>query len=330
MGVLGNRQGRRARGRGQVLPDGQGPADITTLYAVGIGDGYPETQFAELIDAGDLARLPLGAPTNTVDGAPAADLGHGPEDSRTTAVRRLQQRLHGAFNSDADLTTALAGAGTMLPPIPRTDQIAELDRMLVGALGPALWGHHLRDVWGFGPEAEKVGDWAQQNLRPEGPLSPIRIAEQPYGLLPVSAMSRWNVAADEVGSDCEPRMLESLRRMRTMAAEAADQAGNAVGADTERLLELIGQEGISQHYAYRLFLPAAMWQSLYTGTTGVAADDFEARRKCDDEPGVRPVPDQAGPQLSRLGRPGRPEPTAGAAQPIPRPVLPAQRRFPGP
>jgi hypothetical protein len=258
-----------------VLPDGFGPADITALYAVGVGDDYPFDHFAELIDSGELGRLPLGVPTNTVDGQPAASLGQDPDDWRITAVRRLQEQRHGPQNNDSDLGTALAGAGSALPPVPRTDQIPELDRALVGALGPALWGHYLRDVRGFGIEGETAGDWALHNLRPEGPLSPIRIAEQPYGLLPVSAMNRWNVSSDEDGAECEPRMLTSLLQMREIAAATADQAGNAVGADTARLLELIGQEGISSSYAYRLFFPAALWESIYTGTTGVSAATFE-------------------------------------------------------
>lgn len=259
-----------------ALPGGLGPADITTLYAVGVGDEYPADHFAELIDAGELARLPLGVPTNTVDGQPAANIGQDLDDWRITAVRRLQEQLHGPQSSDADLAAALSGGGALLPAVPRTDQIPELDRALVGSLGPALWGHYLRDVWGFGPGGESVGDWALHYLRPEGPLSPIRIAEQPYGLLPVSAMDQWNVSADEDGSECEPRMLESLLQMRKIASDSADHAGNAVGADTERLLELIGQEGISSSYAYRLFLPAPLWESIYTATTGVATAEFEA------------------------------------------------------
>ena len=139
--------------------------------------------------------------------------------------------------------------------------------MLVRALWPALWGHHLRDVWGFGEEADRLAAWAGEQLRPEGPLPPVRIADQPYGLLPAAAMTRWRPDPEEGdAAACEERMLEPLLRLRAVAAAAARDRGTAVGADTERLLDLLGRDALTAGYAYRLFLPSELWSALYVAT----------------------------------------------------------------
>ena len=64
------------------LPDGRGPADIDVLYAVGLTRRTRPSTSAAQLDAGELAYLPLGAPTNAVDGAQAASLGHDAGDWR--------------------------------------------------------------------------------------------------------------------------------------------------------------------------------------------------------------------------------------------------------
>ena len=55
-----------------------GPADISVLYAIGVGDDDLSPLFAAHRDAGRLAITALGEATNTVTGAPAADLAADP------------------------------------------------------------------------------------------------------------------------------------------------------------------------------------------------------------------------------------------------------------
>src|SRR5439155_20756509 len=55
------------------------PEDIDVLYAIGLGDEDPASLFGAHRDAGLLATLAPGTPTNSVAGAPAADLGHDDE-----------------------------------------------------------------------------------------------------------------------------------------------------------------------------------------------------------------------------------------------------------
>jgi hypothetical protein len=247
------------------LPNGHSPDDIAALYVVGIGDASPEDHFAELVNAGEMSRVPLGAPTNTVDGAHAADLGADPQTWRAIARRRLHDDV-----SDPWVSLPLTGDFFRLGPIPGRgdfDGDAGLDRLLVQSAWPVLWGHHFRDLWAFGPDADRLGIWAVTNLSPHGPYPPIRISEQPYGLLPTSVMGRWSVD-DEAGAYCEPRMAEVLSRIRKVAATAATggsgaDSPTAAGASPDRLMELIGVDAVSHDYVYRPFFSAELWQQLY-------------------------------------------------------------------
>lgn len=254
-----------------TLPDGRGPMDIAVLYAVGLTSENPADHFRAQVNAGELATLPLGAPTNAVDGAQAASLGHGAADWRPVAARRMRAV------AARELGLALAGDAEALPAVPSADGLVDLDQVLVRALWPALWGHHLRDRWGFGDQSDRLAAWAADQLRPEGPLPPVRIADQPYGLLPTSRMTSWRPAAEEGDlAACEARMLPALLALRDASASAARARGTAVGADTDGLLELLGRDAVSAGYAYRLFLPAQLWAALYNATTGVEADRFDA------------------------------------------------------
>jgi hypothetical protein len=285
-------------GLGRIVPlDGRTPADIRVLYVVGVGDAAPAGHFRSQIDAGEMAALPLGAPTNALDAEQAASLGQDPEEWRGVA----QERMGGSARSAA-LTRLLAGPGSEdLPAMPVGEDLPELDAALVHALWPALWGHQLRDVWGCDEEEDRLAARARLYLRPEGALPPVRIDRQPYGLLPASALSEWRVANEEGPlADFERRMQPGLLRMRREWAAAARAAGTAVGADTARLLDLIAHDATSAGYASRTFLAAELWAALYqsTGAADPAAfmdwvrDAFAVvydlvGRAPEDPPGIR-------------------------------------------
>ncbi|MBJ6613917.1 hypothetical protein [Streptomyces sp. I4(2020)] len=229
------------------MPANRSPDELRTIYVIGIGEESPEGHARAQIEAGELAILPLGAPTNTVDGHQAASLGHDPELWRPIAQSRLR-----------------AGDSSDLPAFPRSSEPEDLDAALVRALWPALWGHQMRDLWGCTDEADLLAAWAGQYLRPEGPFPPLRISAQPYGLLPTAALRRWRITADEDAlATQEERLCESLLPMRAVWAQAARRAGTSVGASTERLLELIARDGVSAGYAHRPFMAVELWAALY-------------------------------------------------------------------
>lgn len=262
-----------------LLPAGMTPQNITALYVVGIGDETPDAHFKAQVDAGELSVLRLGAPTNTVRGAAAASLGQDPADWRKVAQARLRQRLDpqqpAAMDAGRGVQQHLSGAALpFFPGADLADETEESHRM-VRALWPALWGHWLRDLWQQGDDAYRAGFWAMEHLYPEGPLAPLRIGDQPYGLLPVTALGQWEttVSADaEVAAQrqLEVAMARELSELRSRWADAArgeirtndnDPSKRfprriVVGKSTEQFMDLLGQDALSQRYLSRQFTPA--------------------------------------------------------------------------
>jgi hypothetical protein len=264
-----------------LLPVGMTPQNITALYVVGIGDETPDAHFKAQVDAGELSVLHLGAPTNTVRGASAASLGQNGADWRQVAQARLQQRLNPQQPLPSGVGWAiqqhLTGAPGSLPFFHGANWVDETTRShrLVQALWPALWGHWLADLWQTGDDAHRAGWWACQHLYPEGPLMPLRIGDQPYGLLPVTALTQWQTDARPDAEGTAQRRVElamarelSDLRSRWAAAARGEISANSndpskrfpkrivVGKSTEQFMDLLGQDALSQRYIARKFAPA--------------------------------------------------------------------------
>lgn len=231
------------------------PDDIDVLYLVGLGDGDPAALFAAHRDAGVLGILRMGTPTNSVDGEPAADLARDPETWRQLFLGRTEQR------SSRLLDLALTGSSGALLPLPGagTDHTV-LDRALVMALWPALWGHALKDVWDLGDDAFDLGRWARDNLAPRGPVASLRIGDQPYGVLPVTALHGWVPGAGD--PPVEARLAAVALRLRAAWARAAEGVGTTTGATTQQLLDRLSATPSSDRYAWRWQLPLEVIQTL--------------------------------------------------------------------
>lgn len=218
--------------------------DIDVLYVIGLDGGEPAELFGDHRDAGRLGLIGAGTPTATVDGVPAA--GRVPDadawaEVRDTAPTDAQRRVSQALTGDADALGRLPGGD------------GADARPLVAALWPALWGHALRDVWGLGAGVDEAGAWAAELLAPEGPFPTLRIGAQPYGLLPVTALSAWKPAPGD--PQVERAIVPAVHRLREVWAAAADDAGNVEGADARRLLQLLGRSPVSPEYVHWRALP---------------------------------------------------------------------------
>lgn len=244
------------------------PADIDVLYAVGLGTNSPSALFAAHRDVGDLAVLQPGTPTNSVDGVPAADLGRDAESWLPLVPSPPPPQA-----ATTELGLSLTGADTLAPLRGGDVDTRPVNQDLVAALWPALWGHMLKDIWGFGAAAHDVALWACENMLPEGPLPPIRIGAQPYGLLPVTALRHWQPAAGD--PPLEAAILSSLVTAMDDWSAAGARSGSVVDATTEQLLETLGRRASSQRYAYRPFISLELVQMLgWALGPGVAAQDL--------------------------------------------------------
>jgi len=250
-----------------LLPPDMSPQTIAALYVVGLGDESPEAHFRAQIDAGELSVLRLGAPTNAVAGAPTANRGDDPADWRRVARERLRRRLLPAPGAlppvGSALQRRLLGPDGQLPFFAGADAFDEThdSYAMMMALWPALWGHWLRDLWQTGDDAYRAGVWMSENFFPEGPLPPLRIGDQPYGLLPVTSLHGWTVApavVPEVKAQraVELNMARALAELRDRWAEVAQARNSVVGKTTSEFMELLGRDALSRDYLVRSFLPS--------------------------------------------------------------------------
>ena len=235
---------------------GDNPNDIDALYVVGHGSNAPDRLFTAHRDAGRLRLLEPGTPTNTVDGRPAAGLA---ADAWLEALSRPtnqpEQLVSQALTGDPDRLGALPG---------RVRPVQVWTRRLAAGLWPALWGQPLADVAGLGPAAAPLAEWASANVEPLGPYSTLLIGDQPYGLLPVTSLATWRTAPGDPPIELAARGI--LRTLSAQWADAAQRRGNAEGASTERMLELLAQPPISPGYAIRRMWPMELWYLALLGT----------------------------------------------------------------
>ncbi len=274
-----------------LLPAGVTPQNVDALYVVGLGDEAPASHFKAQIDAGELSLLPLGVPTNVVptEGAdPDVDvLAHDVETWRIVARRRLRQRLGAEQTvvapSGRNVLRHLVGSEEeSLPFFPGGDAPDDTheSRRMVQALWPVLWGHWMTDIWQLGEDAYRVGRWMLDNFCPEGPLMPLRIGDQPYGLLPVTLPARWQSGATFTPEASAQAVLEAQMAAALSELRATWNAGKerrtVVGKSTQEFMHLLGEDALSGRYVQRHFAPAWALLAPYVGAFGLDGEQQQS------------------------------------------------------
>jgi hypothetical protein len=166
------------------------------------------------------------------------------------------------------VAAALAGADSALPSFPggALEDDCALSNEMVSALWPALWGHWLRDIWQLDNDAYYFGRWMQERFCPQGPLMPLRIGDQPYGLLPAIDLTNWR--PDSAADPDEASLFQLLEKAAPAMIEARDlithmQAanGNIVGKPTSEFVAALGRPSLSHAFALRWVAPPAAWMT---------------------------------------------------------------------
>lgn len=248
------------------------PADIDVLYVTGLGGDSPKRLLQIKRDSGELGVLEPGTPTNTVHGEPTADLLRDPE-----AWLELALAPDAGGTGAQAIGRALTGEPLVIGAVPGDDlDHASANRAMVQALWPVLFGHAFADLWAQGEAAHDLGLWAGHNLLPEGPLPPIRLGMQPYGLLPATSLRLWQ--PDPADPAVEEALRPDLLRLRGPFAAIAEQRGNVVDASTQRLLDLIAQTASSSGYQYRKFISLPLLYALIWAFGGHTSGEELNRR----------------------------------------------------
>ncbi len=245
------------------LPEGMDPNTLRVLYVLGIGDETPHEHFRAQVDAGELAILPINVATNAVHGQTSASLGREAAEWQNVARNRLLHRLDpeqaGLGMAGGKLQTHLGGSSTRLPFFPGANIRDETEdsHVMAVALWPALWGHWLHDLWQAGDDTFHVGLWSSFYFYPEGPLMPVRIGDQPYGLLPVTTLSEWVVdSPDPVQVHIQSTMASALTELLSRLARAVEPGRSIVGKSSRKFIELLAQDAVSKKYIVRNFIEA--------------------------------------------------------------------------
>ena len=239
-----------ATGVAGVVPAAALVGTVSALYITGLGDGDPAAHFGELAAEGRIGLLPPGQPTNSVDGAAAATL--ATDAGSWWAVLTGTPGL-----ADADVSSALTGDPQRLGNLPgggRSHRRPASD--LTTVLWPALWGFAASQAFDVA-QGSRPAVWAASAMFPEGAWPSVRIGPQPYGLMPVTAWSRWQAADGDPAP--ELRLATALVPLRARLAGRARARGTAIGTDTDGLLDLIADTPASGHFRYRLAWPLELW-----------------------------------------------------------------------
>ena len=255
--------GAEAVGLAGEITLGQARPHLEVLLCIGYDDdpstADPSVLFVTHADTGRVGTLPPLTPTTTLAGSPTTDLGTDP-------APWLQAARDGA-GTVAGLAGALTGHAVW-PGVPAPEQeLARAATLLTQALWPVLWQRTLKDVAAAGDEVWRLGEWAVRHLHTFGPYPVLRIGDLPYGVLPISDYDRWSRrepvvrlrAGDPVAEQIQ---LVGLPVLDTVLLAAALEQGTAVGADVDRLLEVLEHTPTSRGYGSRQLPPTLIYAAL--------------------------------------------------------------------
>lgn len=210
-----------------------------------------------------LTVLEQGTPTNNTENNPSAFASEDPGHERSAQWIFAAPRFQRDDGSDGDeLSKAL---GVSIDEFTRStgadgrEQITQ--RRMNRALWPATWGYYLEQMlFGVFPDADADASvrWGREHfvdhVRPGGPLPPVRIGKQPYGLLPVTSFIAWSPAP---GEQAEPvrdsGVANFLKRQRPFwlnASAIAPRMGRNNDPDKD-FVEVFTMDALSSFYTAR-------------------------------------------------------------------------------
>jgi hypothetical protein len=223
--------------------------EIEALFVVGVGDEEPLKVFGAHSDAGLLGLMEPGAPTNTVDGAPAASLG-----SEREWWDLVQSPLE---HRDRNISLALTGMPDELRFVgPMQTQHRTFAWSVLMGLWPALFGFAATDVWAL-RDTDAARLWAARALYPEGPYPTLRLGSQPYGLLPATSLGDWRAADGDPPAEAAIASANEAVLGRWVAA--AEARGPATGATIEGLLDRLSDTPTAGAYRHRPAIALELW-----------------------------------------------------------------------
>jgi hypothetical protein len=255
-----------AEAAGMALRLPLGPDDVQLgfdrLLVLGVkGSLAPEESQAgleRLLDAhhysGGLAFLAQGTPTNNTERATSAYPPPDPEGARSFVVERGPP-LDAAEGDGVRTMRALGLDPALVRHVEGADRREEVVARAMGqALWPVTFGYYLQQMLAphVSGEAIELGRrYFVEHVRGRGLLPTVRVRSQPYGLLPVSSLDRWQPRRD--AGRAERAIVDLLRRLRPVWQAQTGRVPR-VGASSDPdadLLAVLGMDASAREVRVR-------------------------------------------------------------------------------
>jgi hypothetical protein len=229
-----------------------------------------------------LGLVALGTPTNNTTEARAGFAARDPGYEKSFSTEQESDLSMPGDGGDADLAAAALGLAQPSPFLFAHAANAGIHdgqdaRHMQTALWPATWGYYFSQMMadtfsGVDPVAWKR--YCLEQVQAAGPLPTLRIADQPYGLLPVTALSRWE-PRDQPAEIMLPSVkvslldvLDRLRKIWRQCLEAVPYYNRITGKDGEidgdkNLVEMLGMDPLSSRYFCRSALGPVLTENLW-------------------------------------------------------------------
>lgn len=204
--------------------------------------------------SGGLAFLAQGMPTNNTETATSAFPPADPDGARSFAIERGEP----LDSTDGDGVRLMRALG-LAPRLVRHIEGADLrEQPAAQAMNQALWpvtlGYYLQQMMAPHVSAaaiERGRHHFVDHVRGRGPLPAFRVRGQPYGVLPVASLARWQPRRDAGQAEIEiAALLRRLRPQWQAQLGGVPRVGRTTDADAD-LLGILGMDASTREVRVR-------------------------------------------------------------------------------
>ncbi len=218
-----------------------------------------------------LDLVPQGTPTNNTPQAKSGYVKRDPGYELSFAAEREGPLNHSSASSDGALAARALGLSQLSPFVFSHVRHADIhDHQDAGHMNTVMWpstlGYFLtqlmEETFEVGPKDLKSLDWTPyrewrryfiEQVRACGPLPTLRIANQPYGLLPVSSLTSWS-DSNAPWPGTQVGLIDLLRTLRDIWHGALSAVPHITANDSDsdnQLVKLLGMDAASSSFYAR-------------------------------------------------------------------------------
>jgi hypothetical protein len=213
-----------------------------------------------------LAIVPQGTPTNNTTAAPSPFPPPDPGGANSYPVE-LGPALAHADSDGGRFASAFGVPIEVAAHIENADRDQQKPaRAMAEALWPVTWGYYIETL--LAPASEKfdtevLREYYLKSVRARGHYPTFRIGNTPYGILPVSSLSRWRPGRND--NDIEIALSDDLRKARSIWLDQVNRAprtGGSSDPDAD-LLAVLGMDASTREVRIRQVLGADLAINLW-------------------------------------------------------------------